>query len=48
MSTITSEQVLLWAMEIKAQKSQTAMLEDLKAGKDFDSISKNKTNNYVI
>ena len=45
MSTIISEQVLLWAKLIRAHTSQSAMLENLKENKVFD---KNINLNYTI
>ena len=35
---ITSEQVLAWARRVKAQKAQSAILENSKETKDFDKI----------
>ena len=35
---ITSEQVLAWAKRVEAQKTQSAILEQLKETKDFDRI----------
>ena len=37
-SMITSDQVLAWAMQVKAWWSQTAVLDSLKETKDFDTI----------
>ena len=39
---MTSEQVLVWAKIIEAQKSQMANLESLKHTEEFEVIRKNK------
>ena len=35
---ITSENILVWAMRVKAQKTQAVILENLKETKDFVRI----------
>ena len=35
---MTSEQVLVWAGRVEAQKAQSAILENLNETKDFDKM----------
>ena len=38
MSSVTHEQVLAWERRVEAQRAQTAVLEILKANKQFDAV----------
>ena len=35
---VTSYQVLLWARQVEAQRTQTAVLNNLKVNQEFDAI----------
>ena len=41
-SGVSSEQVLVWAKKVEAQRAQKEVLENIRDTKDFDSISRDK------
>ena len=45
LSEVTSEQALLWAMGMEAQRSPKALLENVKEMKEFDMLRKKRSKN---